>query len=33
MTDSVAARTMLAFFRDRTGAFASIAPIGLNLPE
>jgi hypothetical protein len=33
MADGIAARAPLTFFRNRTGAPASIAAIGLDLPE
>ena len=33
MTDGVAARAPFAFFCTRTGAFASIATVGINLSE
>jgi hypothetical protein len=33
MADGIAAGTLLAFFGNRTGAFASIATVGLDLPE
>jgi hypothetical protein len=32
MAHSVAAGTLFAFFGDRTGAFAGIATVGLDLP-
>jgi len=31
MTDGIAARTLLAFFRNRTGAFARVAALGFDL--
>ena len=33
MADSIAAGSLFAFFRNRTGAFAGIATVGLDLPE
>jgi hypothetical protein len=33
MANGVAARAVLPFSRNRTGAFTSIAPVGLHLPE
>ena len=33
VADGIAAGTLLAFFGDRTGAFAGIATVGLDLPE
>jgi hypothetical protein len=33
MTDGIAARALFAFFRIRTSTLASIAPVGLDLPE
>jgi hypothetical protein len=33
MTDGVAAGALFAFFRNRTGAFARVAPVGVDLPE
>jgi hypothetical protein len=33
MADGIAAGTLLVLIRSRTGAFTSIASIGLDLPE
>jgi hypothetical protein len=33
MTDGIATGTLLAFLRNRTGALASIAPVGFDLHE
>jgi len=33
MTDRIAAGTPFAFLSHGTGAFASIAPVGIDLPE
>src|ERR1019366_2324972 len=33
VADGIAAGTLLAFFSERTGAFAGIATVGLDLPK